>query len=117
MLDTVRLLTILLDNALEETQQTNNPHISVALVHEHHHTTVIIQNTRQQRKIDQRKIWEQGYSTKGENHGNGLSILLNIIHTLENVEIETRIDKKAFTQTLIFQKKENTYDTNCHSRR
>lgn len=105
MLDTVRLLTILLDNALEETQQTNNPYISVALVHEHHHTTVIIQNTRQQNKIDTRKIWEQGYSTKGENHGNGLPILLNIIHTLENVEIETRIDKKTFTQTLIFRKK------------
>lgn len=105
MLDAVRVLTILLDNALEETEKTANPKISVALAHEHHHTTVIIQNTRQQNKIDKRKIWEQGYSTKGNNRGNGLPILLNIIHTLENIEIETTIEEETFTQTLIFRKK------------
>lgn len=87
MLDTVRLLSILLDNAIEGTENALSPQITVGITHNSTTISVLIQNTREANVIDKRKIWEKGYSTKGENRGIGLSSLLDIIYKLENVDI------------------------------
>ena len=105
MLDTVRLLSILLDNALEGTEKALYPQITVAIIHDTTTTSVLIQNTRESVVIDKRKIWEKGYSTKGKNRGIGLSSLLDLIYKLENVDIETIIEEESFTQKLIFRKR------------
>ncbi|WOO58566.1 GHKL domain-containing protein [Streptococcus pasteurianus] len=105
MLDTVRLLSILLDNALEGTEKALYPQITVAIIHNTTTTSVLIQNTRESVVIDKRKIWEKGYSTKGKNRGIGLSSLLDLIYKLENVDIETIIEEESFTQKLIFRKR------------
>ncbi|EKB0636768.1 GHKL domain-containing protein, partial [Enterococcus faecalis] len=105
MLDTVRLLSILLDNALEGTEKALYPQITVAIIHDTTTTSVLIQNTRESVVIDKRKIWEKGYSTKGKNRGIGLSSLLDMVYKLENVDIETIIEEESFTQKLIFRKR------------
>lgn len=105
MLDTVRLLSILLDNALEGTEKALYPQITVAIIHDTTTTSVLIQNTRESVVIDKRKIWEKGYSTKGKNRGIGLSSLLDMIYKLGNVDIETIVEEESFTQKLIFRKR------------
>ncbi|MDO4670594.1 MAG: GHKL domain-containing protein [Aerococcus sp.] len=105
MLETIRLLSILLDNAMEEAIFADEPRISVAITHLDATTTFSVQNTRQRGTIDQRKIWEAGYSTKGENRGLGLATVLDIQKQFPNIEIETAITAETFTQTLIFYQK------------
>ncbi|MDO4680997.1 MAG: GHKL domain-containing protein [Aerococcus sp.] len=105
MLEVIRLLSILLDNAIEGASATDHPVITVALTHEGSTVTFTVQNTRQPGPIDARKIWEKGYSTKGEQRGIGLAMVLEIIHQFDNVEIETRIDTDTFTQSLIFEER------------
>lgn len=109
MLDTIRLLDILLNNALEAAEMAVHPKIEVAAADDEETTSIIVKNTRKPEVIDKCKIWEKGYSTKGKERGIGLTSLLTLIHELGNVEIETLIEKETFTQKLIFRKR-GTYD-------
>ncbi len=100
MLETVRLMTILLDNALEGAEKAVMPKVNVALSCVDNITHIIIQNTREELFLNLEKIWKRGYSTKGVDRGLGLTTLSEIISNLNNVEIETEIQKTTFTQIL-----------------
>ena len=53
------------------------------------------------REIDCEKIFQEGYSTKGNNRGMGLSILQEIIHRSENMTMETRVENNEFIQEIM----------------
>ena len=105
MLDTLRILNILCDNALEAAIKADNPKVIVSLSSDKGITSVTIENTREEKYINQNEIWKKGYSTKGSNRGIGLYTVSNIIAKYESAELETMISYNTFTQKLYFKNK------------
>ncbi|SER13013.1 GHKL domain-containing protein, partial [Granulicatella balaenopterae] len=104
LLETVRILTILLDNALEATINARNPEVTLSLLVKNNQVVMIVKNTRDQKiLIDGQKIWQRGYSTKGYNRGQGLANLSEICADLDSIDIETHISNSHFTQTIFFE--------------
>ncbi len=105
MLDTIRILNILCDNALEAAIKADNPKVIVLVSSDKGITSVTIENTREEKYINQNEIWKKGYSTKGSNRGIGLYTVSNIIAKYESAELETMISYNTFTQKLYFKNK------------
>lgn len=71
-IDLCRCLGILLDNAIEEVRGREDGCISVMVSSQEHGTTFRVKNTLYQ-DVDLRLLEREGYSTKGEGRGLGLS--------------------------------------------
>ncbi|WP_438717229.1 sensor histidine kinase [Enterococcus sp. AZ109] len=99
--DFVRCLGILLDNAIEEVQQLQSDvaKLDVILSNEVEDLTVIVKNpTREKPKIHQ--IWQEGFSTKGENRGLGLFSYQRILDKYQHVSKQTILKDDEFVQIL-----------------
>lgn len=97
--DFIRCLGILIDNAMEEVKENNGKIHLVFLAATNGQLTMTISNTIC-REIDCEKIFQEGYSTKGNNRGMGLSILQEIMHQNENMTMETRVENNEFIQEI-----------------
>lgn len=100
LFDFIRCLGILIDNAIEEVKDNKGFIHLVLLVGSHGQLTLTISNTIH-REIDCEKIFQEGYSTKGNNRGMGLSILQEIIHRSENITMEARVENNEFIQEIM----------------
>ena len=99
MLEKTRLLNILLDNAIEAAENTENPTLNIGILSNNNYTEFIIENTFVN-NIDINKIWEQNYSTKGRERGIGLNIISSILEDITNIDIETSIEDNNFIQRI-----------------
>ncbi|WP_164908516.1 sensor histidine kinase [Halobacillus litoralis] len=95
-----RCLGIILDNAIEETQEHDNSIINIAFVKREKSTMIVVLNTIGGEVPTLYKIYEQGYSTKGSNRGLGLSNLKEITSKTENVTLETKVEGRIFFQEI-----------------
>jgi two-component system sensor histidine kinase AgrC len=103
--DYVRILAILLDNAIESAKETLQPKIAIAVLSEKcEEQLVIIENTFSEETIDLEKIFEKGYSTKERNSGLGLANIKEILKQYENVSLETEISGFLFRQKIIMKR-------------
>ncbi|SER51394.1 GHKL domain-containing protein, partial [Granulicatella balaenopterae] len=107
LLATIRILTIVLDNAFEATVMTNNPSIVVGVVVENDRVIVSVKNTYDSSTMQKRyKIWEKGYSTKIGHKGLGLVNLQQLVWELDSLGLKTEINQNTFTQIISFRTKE-----------
>lgn len=95
-IDLVRILGILLDNAIEETS-IHGGSIEVILLSQNQSFNIIVSNTVHD-TVDCLQIFKEGYSTKGNNRGLGLSNLETILHKYENCTISTQVIDDRFIQ-------------------
>ena len=58
-------------------------------------------------KIDISRINDEGYTTKSNGHGYGLTLVKEIINNNSNLEHETELNKKVFSQILKITYKKN----------
>ncbi|WP_083312884.1 sensor histidine kinase [Floricoccus penangensis] len=100
ILDFVRLTSIILDNAIEEAVTTVNPKLNFALIEEEHEIVMVVQNSWNVKNIAISRIFEEGYSSKGEGRGTGLFNVRQIINLYDNTSIDTEIDNHYFTQII-----------------
>ena len=66
-----RILSILLDNAIEAAATTKERRLWIVLLEDFGTLRLIIENSSEE-QIDLRSLGERGYSTKGEGRGLGL---------------------------------------------
>ncbi len=99
-IDLVRIIGILLDNAIEASQECNDPTISVSIIKTKQGTTFIIKNTYIKKKMDYSKLGSVGFSSKGERRGTGLYNMKTIAKQYQNVTIDTEYDESYFTQIM-----------------
>lgn len=106
LLDYIRILSIMIDNAIEAATLTSDPRISIAFIKssQQEEQKIIIENSCIDQNMNIAKIYEQGYSTKGENRGIGLATLKNIFNNYYNLTLETECANYRFCQTITIKK-------------
>jgi two-component system sensor histidine kinase AgrC len=110
-----QMLGILLDNAIEGAAETEitkakdmkveiteiDPKVlQIAIVNNPNSTVFIIKNIWQSKEVSIDKLFELGFSTKGQDRGMGLYTLRKYTEKLKGLYLETEVTDKYFTQTL-----------------
>jgi two-component system sensor histidine kinase AgrC len=96
----VRIFGILLDNAIEELTILNKGELEIAIFKLEQDTIFIIQNTARVNIEPLHQLKTNGFSTKGNHRGIGLSTVDNLIKQVPNLLLETIIENQLFTQKL-----------------
>lgn len=104
LLDLVRVMNILLNNAVEGALESYRKQMEVAVIKLESEILIIIQNSRKNRSIKPEEIFNIGYSTKGINRGIGLNNVKEILEKYDDVILETEIDDERFKQIIRFKR-------------
>ena len=97
-----RILGILLDNAIQATQECKEKVINITIRKDVRckRQLLIVENTYKDKEIDTEKIYEKGYSTKEGNTGLGLWEVRQILIKNTNLNLFTSKDEIYFKQQL-----------------
>lgn len=97
-----RVLGILMDNAIEATNECKEKIINVQIRKDsrYNRQVLIIENTYNDKDIDLDKIFEKGYSSKPNNTGIGLWEVRQIMKKNTNLNLYTTKNDKFFIQQL-----------------
>ncbi len=104
IIDLTRVLGILLDNAIEATEECVSPKIKIGFIKDNHSLIIVICNSYKGDIPSVDKLYKKGYSTKGTNRGIGLTSLREIINKYEAIYLDTLIEDGEFTQTITLDK-------------
>lgn len=96
----VRIIGIYLDNAIEELTSIKKGTLRVALIRFEDYVEIVIENACRENIEPLYKLRKNGYSTKGDNRGLGLSNVDEMLSDSEKVSVETAIENCVFTQIL-----------------
>ena len=95
-----RIIGILLDNALEECAQCENPVLKIGIFEKSGEQKIVIKNTSRENNLTTRQMFEKGFSTKGKGRGMGLSNVRELLDKLDHVSIKTVNENGYFVQEL-----------------
>lgn len=101
-IDVIRIVSILLDNALEATQDQTDPTVNLCLdSFGDQGYDIIVQNTLALEYSSDLNNWlKVGYSLKGEGHGHGLPIVTKIIGDNQNMQFDIAIVNNTVIVTI-----------------
>lgn len=102
ILDFITLLSILCDNAIEASEISEKPKISIALIREENKEIVIVENSTIEEQIEISTIFNRDYSTKGSYRGIGLANVKDILEKYPRLALSTKSSNFKFRQTIIF---------------
>lgn len=94
-----RVIGIYLDNAYEASKKTRKKEVTIEMLMDKEKLVIIISNSFKG-KIELDKIDKEGYTTKGKNHGVGLSIVKDIVTSNKKLEQKREVIKDYFYQYL-----------------
>ena len=101
------ILSVFLDNAIEEIENKKDPEIYIEVFYDEkdEELTFEISNKIYNKEIDLNKLPEKGYTTKSNGHGYGLSLVSEIVSANSRLENKTIIKNNIFTQRLTLKLK------------
>ncbi len=105
--DLSRVVGILLDNAIEASEQAEYKEMSIAFNYNKKKQADMIEiknSIKDNAKIDTKKIFDKGESSKKEKSGIGLWEVKNIISSKNNSQIYANVEDNTFSQTIIIEK-------------
>lgn len=97
-----KIVGVLLDNAIEESLKIDDRRIMISLYIDDDMLIIDISN-KFDGKIDLDKIDEEGYTTKGEGHGYGLSLVKKLVNGNDCFINERKVNKDVFKQIIKFR--------------
>ena len=100
ILELVISLGIIMDNAIEAALSSEEKRISLGLIKKNQSVMIIVSNSFFGNISSISMLFKQGFSTKGENRGLGLSNLKEIIDKYKNVTLDTFIKNELFFQEI-----------------
>ena len=89
LLDLVRIMSVLLNNAVEGAAESYLKQMEVAVIKMDLETVIVIQNSCRITMTPSEDLFELGFSTKGRNRGIGLNNVKDILDKYENIILET----------------------------
>ena len=107
LLDLVRTVGILVNNAIEAANSSVEKEVHIAVFNMPNGVHLIVQNSIADQPIDWNKLFDKGFSTKGDRRGMGLGIVKDIVEGYSSVFLETELINGKFTQTLVVGEKGN----------
>ena len=96
----IRILGILLDNAIEATKECNEKNLNIEFRIKENIQSIIIENTYSNKDVNTECIFKKGFSTKNGNRGLGLWKVNKIIKYHKNLKLHTYKKKDFFVQKL-----------------
>ncbi len=102
-----RIIGIIVDNAIEASENLEEPLINIAFIDNEESVTFIVMNKCSNDIPKIHELFEQGFSTKGDNRGLGLSTLKELTDSNENVLLDTVIENGYFVQKVEINNKES----------
>lgn len=102
-----RIIGIIVDNAIEASENLEEPLINIAFIYNDESVTFIVMNKCGDDIPKIHELFEQGFSTKGDNRGLGLSTLKELTDSNENVLLDTVIENGYFVQKVEINNKES----------
>ena len=100
-----RMVGILLDNAIEAARGIEHGEVRVAFIQMDEDILLVVSNTFDEKtNIKVHEIYQEGFSTKGENRGLGLANLRQMKSDLQNVSLNTKISPPHFIQEIGFER-------------
>lgn len=96
------VIGIFIDNALEESAKSDKS-IALSIFSDDCFLEISVSNSCVN-KPDIKMIYEEGYSSKGEGRGLGLSIARKILNKYKNIQHITDFEDNTFTQTITIEK-------------
>ena len=100
LLDFLTIVSILCDNAIEASAETNHSHVSIAFFKNGAQETFIIENSIKEEGIDISEIFSFGASSKGEERGVGLYTVMKLVESHPNTSLNTTCQNQVFRQVL-----------------
>lgn len=100
--DTCTIIGVFLDNSIEEVKNLKNRHINIEFYIIDNFLYIDITNNFEG-TLDIESISSAGYTTKGEGHGYGLSLVQKIVKENKNIKHECEINKNYITQRVIIK--------------
>ena len=99
MLDICKIVGIFLDNAIEEVDTIDDKYIVVEMFKDEESFKISITNTFDNTK-DKKDIYKAGVSSKGGNHGYGLSLVKKLVKNNDKLDTHYEVSDDEFTQIL-----------------
>lgn len=100
LLDFIRTLSILLDNAIEAAEMCKEPSLIFAYFKDSNRDILIVENSTVTPQINTKTIFKRGFSSKGENRGIGLANVKEILDKYDNVILNTTSVNYQFRQEM-----------------
>lgn len=104
LLDLVRIMSVLLNNAVEGAAESYLKQMEVAVIRMDLETVIVIQNSCKITMSPSEDLFELVFSTKGRNRGIGLNNVKEILDKYENIILETEIEESTFRQIIRFKR-------------
>ncbi|WP_218085918.1 quorum-sensing sensor histidine kinase AgrC, partial [Staphylococcus haemolyticus] len=97
-IDLSRIIGIITDNAIEASETLEDALIRIAFINTDSSVMFIVMNKCKEDMPRIHELFQERFSTKGENRGLGLSTLKEITDSTENVLLDTTIENGYFIQ-------------------
>ncbi|MCT3288662.1 GHKL domain-containing protein [Lactiplantibacillus pentosus] len=104
LLDYIRIVSNLLDNAIEGAIVTKKRLLRIALFYKDDLFFTHIENSANTKNMTIDRMFSNGFSSKGTSHGHGLNNVQRILQKYPNNWIETTINNGQIIQTIIIKK-------------
>ena len=104
LLDLVRIMSVLLNNAVEGSADSYKKQMEVAVIKMDVETVIVIQNSCKITMIPSEDLFTLGFSTKGRNRGLGLNNVKEILDKYDNIILETEMEDSTFRQIIRFKR-------------
>lgn len=105
IIELVRSIGIIMDNAIEAALSSEDKRICLGLIKKNQSVIIVVSNSFSGDIPPISMLFKQGFSTKGENRGLGLSNLKEILSKYRNVTLDTFIKNELFFQEITVNKK------------
>lgn len=100
LISLVRILGIVLDNAIEGVEHLPKKELCIAFIKDKTSIHIIVENTCSTTLPKLHQLKKKGFSTKGANRGLGLNNLQELINATSNSILLTKIEHGRFNQTI-----------------
>jgi len=98
--DMVRILGIIMDNAIEEQENHNEPKIKIGIFIQDTGHMIVVENKCGE-VVHPTKMKQVGFSTKGKGRGLGLSNLNEIMSKSKYLTLQTKVEEGIFIQIVV----------------